>query len=294
MDSELKGLLIQTEHIVQRISHTPLPQVEIAAPRDTNYAMHLAKIVAKLSPFVANLIEYRLVEMLNMQEGIWPKGGFWKRQDPGFPDAVLIADLPPHTGIEIKTWFPLATEITARLRDSVRVFDQDQTLLALIAWVPEYIIYGRPHIIAVWIGSARSIAIARDRHYHQPPDYIVIEPEETRKRTRNLQQSNVSGYKFQGNDVQRQAAQAMFDGWGLTVTHPTYDPLYQTYLRQLRGAFPYRLDTNFAKINRIEHVGVNNFKQQVLDMHIHGLSILKWQQLLRTDGHVAIERIMQL
>lgn len=46
--------------------------------------------------------------------------------------------------------------------------------------------------------SGRSVAEARDNHYHNPPDYLVIEPEDTTSRTRNLQQTNTNGYKFQG------------------------------------------------------------------------------------------------
>ncbi len=41
----------------------------------------------------------------------------------------------------------------------------------------------------------RSIAEARDQHYHKPPDYLVVEPEDTSRRTKNLRQTNTNGYK---------------------------------------------------------------------------------------------------
>ena len=38
---------------------------------------------------------------------------------PGFPDTIFIGpNVTPSPGFEIKAWFPLATEITARFKDS--------------------------------------------------------------------------------------------------------------------------------------------------------------------------------
>ena len=50
----------------------------------------------------------------------WNGIGEWIRQDPGFPDALFKSSIiQPNPGIEIKAWFPFATEITARFKDSV-------------------------------------------------------------------------------------------------------------------------------------------------------------------------------
>jgi hypothetical protein len=117
--------------------------------------------------------------------------------------------------IEIKTWFPLATEITARFKDSIKFFNEEQTNVALVAWLPEYIIYGKPRLIGVWVGSAKSLAEARDNHYHNPPDYLVFEPEDTSSRTSNLQQTNNNGYKFQGSSEEFMLAESEVQGWGL-------------------------------------------------------------------------------
>ena len=52
--------------------------------------------------------------------------GEWIRQDPGFPDALFKSNtISPNPGIEIKAWFPFATEITARFKDSITIFSQD-------------------------------------------------------------------------------------------------------------------------------------------------------------------------
>ena len=57
------------------------------------------------------------------------------------------------------------------------------------------------------------MAKARDDHYHNPPDYLVLEPEDTKARTRNLQQTNTNGYKFQGTAAQFQEAQKIVQAW---------------------------------------------------------------------------------
>lgn len=71
---------------------------------------------------------------------------------------MFQGELEPRPGIEIKTWFPFATEITARFKDSILHFEKDQTNVAVVAWLPEFLICGRPKIIDIWTGSAKSIA----------------------------------------------------------------------------------------------------------------------------------------
>lgn len=90
--------------------------MEVSAPDDLDYAVHLAKTISKLSPLIGNTLEYRLVSLLNRQTS--NQQGKWQRQDPGFPDAVYVGNIQPRPGIELKSWFPLATEITARFKES--------------------------------------------------------------------------------------------------------------------------------------------------------------------------------
>ena len=176
-----------------------LELLEVGKPNDLEYAMFLAKTVSKLSPLVGNMLEYYMVGYLN--EHSEDLDGTWVRQDPGFPDTCYKGDVTPEPGIEVKAWFPLSTEITARFKDSVTHFEDENINIALIAWVPEYIIYGRPVVLDVCVESAKAVAVSRDLHFHDPPAYVVLEPEDTSDRTSNLQQSNTNGYKIQAEET---------------------------------------------------------------------------------------------
>ena len=251
----------------------------ISKPRSADQATMLVKVVSKLSPLVGNLIEFNTVDFLNTQKEYLPYGK-WARQDPGFPDAVFAGPISPTPGFEIKAWFPLATEITARFKDSQRHFAQDQTYVCLLAWLPENLIFGRPRIIDVCIVSGKSIAEARDNHYNNPPDYLILEPEDTTARTINLQQTNTNGYKFQGTSEELTRARQVVNTWNLEPNTYQTTNEYQSLLRQLQGAFPYRLDTNFAKIDRIVHDEIESFKRRVLSTSIQGRTIQEWSKLL--------------
>jgi hypothetical protein len=104
---QLRGL---SEHVFDLLT--------LSKSVSSNAAVNLSKVVSKLSPFLGNLIEFNTVEFLNnMPE--YHGLGVWQRQDPGFPDTIFVAPtITPTPGFEIKAWFPLATEITARFKDS--------------------------------------------------------------------------------------------------------------------------------------------------------------------------------
>lgn len=254
----------------------------VGKPADIQYARELAKIISKVSPLVGNLIELEAIAQLNQIK--WPVAGTWQRQDPGFPDAIFRGEVTPSPGVEIKTWFPFATEITARFKESLDFFDQDQTNVAVLAWVPEFIIYGRPKIVGVWIGSARELSISRDSHYHNPPDYVVMEPGETDARTVNLQQSVVGGHKFQGSKAEFDRAKAMCRELGLGKGTYSTSPDYQAKLRRLVSAFEYRVDTNFAKIDRVGNESLEAFKEKVQAMKIDGKTVKQWAKVFQEDG----------
>ena len=248
--------------------------LEVKKPRNAEHARYLSGVISKISPFVGNLLEFSIIEKLN--EADWNGLGKWVRRDPGFPDAIFEGQLKPTPGIEIKTWFPLATEITARFRDSSSFFKRNQTNVAVVAWLPEFIIYGKPKIIDIWIGSAKSIARTRDHHYHNPPDYLVFEPEDTSLRTANLQQTNTSGYKFQGSARLLAKAKEDVRKWGRKGLTFSSAPKYQKKIKELLGKYPYRLDTNFAKIDRIRHSDLEKFKARVLATRIEDRTVLEW------------------
>lgn len=260
----------------------------VSKPTSPAAAVNLSKVISKLSPLLGNLIEFNTVEFLNSQPE-YLHLGHWLRQDPGFPDTVFVSSkVTPAPGFEIKAWFPLATEITARFKDSQNHFKEDQTNVCMLAWLPDQLIFGKPQIIDVCVVSGGSVAKARDDHYHNPPDYIVLEPEDTAARTRNLQQTNTNGYKWQGTPAQFQAAKQIVASWGSSGQSYKPTPEYQALLRQLLNRYPYRLDTNFAKMDRISHGNIEDFKQRVLGTTIHGMAIGEWSRLLSGGTDILI------
>lgn len=188
-----------------------LDLISIKKPASVAAAVNLARIVSKLSPILGNLIEFNAVERLNGQEIFHQHP--WVRQDPGFPDALLTG-VSPETGFEIKAWFPFATEITGRFKESQRRLARSNIHVCLLAWLPTNLIYGTPKLLQVEVFPAASVARARDSHYHQPPRYVIVEPEDTSERPRNLQQTNTNGFRFQGSDSELQKATAFVNSWG--------------------------------------------------------------------------------
>lgn len=270
----------------------------VAKPVSPEAAMNLAKVVSKLSPLVGNMIEFNTCEFLNEKQEF--RGlGRWRRQDPGFPDVVFEGSVMPTPGFEVKAWFPLATEITARFKDSQAHFSDDKTYVAMIAWLPEFVIFGRPKIIGVTIASGASVAKARDEHYHNPPNYLVREPEDTSNRTRNLQQTNTNGYKWQAHDNpseegrRQAAAEQLIKTWGTNGRTYSTDVDYQERLKSLMGQFGnYRLDTNYAKMDRIGHTGIESFADTVYETPFHGLTIGEWNNLLARGSERQIKDVL--
>ncbi|MBW4505392.1 MAG: hypothetical protein KME64_02600 [Scytonematopsis contorta HA4267-MV1] len=266
--------------------------LDISKPISIDAAVNLTKVISKLSPLLGNLIEFNTIEFLNKQND-FSEFGKWQRQDPGFPDTIFVGKVQPTPGLEIKAWFPLATEITARFKQSQNHFQFDQTYVAMLAWLPEKIIYGKPRILDVCLISGLSVAIARDAHYHNPPDYLVIEPEDTTQRTANLQQTNTNGYKFQGSNEELLEAQAIVDSWGneAKIYKPSRD--YQLLLRELLIRYKYRLDTNFAKMDRIVHPSIEEFKQRIYNMKLSSMTIAQWNKLLSSRKEDNIRDCLQ-
>ncbi len=283
-----KDILAKAKTELTTLDKHLIDVLDITRPPSLEYAKQLTKVISKLSPLLGNMIEFSTVDLLN--ETDWKNEGKWIRQDPGFPDALFKSDtIVPNPGIEIKAWFPLATEITARFKDSVTIFENDNIDMALIAWLPENVIWGKPQIIDALVVSGKSVAQARDTHYHRPPDYLVFEPEDTSNRTANLQQTNTNGYKLQTDKCNLEDAKAVVESWG--EDKKLYSPLpeYQKLLRTLYGQFVYRLDTNYAKIDRIEHSEIESFKQKVLETEFKGKSIKSWSDIFSSGNESLLE-----
>jgi hypothetical protein len=278
---------------LQRLQGHVFDVLTVSKPVSVVAAVNLAKVISKLSRLLGNMIEFNTIEVLNSVKS-FRSIGKWVRQDPDFPDTIFKGSITPTPGFEIKAWFPMATEITARFKDSQNHFADDHTYVAMLAWLPEHLIYGKPKIIGVCVASGKSVSEARDAHYHNPPDYLVLEPEDTRLRTRNLQQTNTNGYKFQGTRRQLRQAEKLVKGWGGKgqIYRPT--PEYQLKLRQLLAKFPYRLDTNYAKMDRIEHAGIEAFKKSIERKEFHGTPVSEWSRILSSQDDAAIRMAVEM
>ncbi len=274
-----EAITIASGHLNKLPGHT-FDLLSLSKPNTVKAAINLTKIVSKLSPLVGNLIEFNIVEFLNTHNELRSLGE-WKRQDPGFPDTLFVGQITPAPGFEVKAWFPLATEITARFKDSQNHFLEDQTYVTMLAWLPEFIIYGQLKIIDILIVSGASVAKSRDDHYHNPPDYLVLEPEDTSGRTQNLQQTNTNGYKFQKEKGGFDTAVERVTSWGDVGKEYKPTPEYQELVRTLIREFDYRLDTNFAKMDRIGNAAIEEFKTRVHNTQYKGMTvgeaIGKWQ-----------------
>lgn len=244
-------------------------------------APFLGLIVSKLSPIIGNLLERRIVQLLSEAET--EHGLRWVRQDPGFPDALLVAPSGASTnaGYEVKAWYALSTEITGRFRESQNLLAGKDVRVVLVAWMMSHVVYGQPVILDVLTSPALSLAQARDRHYHHPPKYLIVEPGDTTARTSNLQQTNVNGYRLQETGSLLAMADRDAAARRLPVTTPPHSAAAQDLARELMSKFPYRLDTNFAKIDRIDHEGIEAFKAGVLGGRMRGNTLSQWARLLR-------------
>lgn len=263
--------------------------IDIKKPPTPDIALNLVKFNSKLSPLIANFIEVETCNFLNSQD-CFKSIGQWKRQDPDFPDIIFQSSLQPNPGFEIKAWFPLATEMTARFKDSQNEFINNQTNVTIIAWLPEFLIYGQPKIIGVFVTSAQSIAQARDNHYFNPPDYLVVEPLDTSMRTRNLQQSNTSGYKWQATcEELKKEAELLVNNFG---NFNSSIEQRQRLVNSLMQKYLYRLDTNYAKLDRINHKGINDFINLIYNFNMYNRKIREWYRLFQSDEQTILQGLI--
>lgn len=243
-------------------------------------APFLAQIVSKLSPMIGNLLERRIIQVLAEEA---ENGYSWIRQDPGFPDAALVDPAGDKTdsGFEVKAWYAFSTELTGRFRESRNLLAGKDVRLVVVAWAMSHLVYGTPQILGVISIPADEVAKSRDDHYFVPPKYLTVEPNDTTERTRNLQQSNVSGYRFQEtNDDALERAETWARERGLAAIEP-HTLAAQELVSKLMSDFNYRLDTNFAKIDRIDNAEIETFKSAIMDAAFREKKISDWTKLLR-------------
>lgn len=244
-------------------------------------APFLGQIVSKLSPMIGNLLERRIIQILDQNADVSGHAMHWRRQDPGFPDAILVDDAEQSTGsgYEVKAWYALSTELTGRFRESQNLLRPRNVRLVIVAWCMSHLVYGVPQILDVLTVPGIEVAASRDNHYHKPPDYLIVEPGDTTARTRNLQQTNVNGYKLQDQSRLLEAQQIVQRHPGRLAEPPSGEA--QSLVQELIAAFPYRLDTNFAKVDRVDNSDIEGFKGRVLAMTIRDRSLAAWTRILK-------------
>lgn len=274
-DDELEQSLARANQALLELAGEDVDAIEVKSVR-AEEAPFLAKIVSKLSPMVGNLMEQRIVELLD-ESALHGYG--WHRQDPGFPDAILKTDAgdSTNTGFEIKAWYVLSTEITGRFKESQNILAGRRVNVAIVAWCMSHLIYGKPKILGVLTVPGTELAASRDKHYHQPPENLTIEPQDTTARTANLQQSNVNGFKLQEADSDPAVLQAVRADYARRRRKPDpHTAESQADALELQNKLVYRLDTNFAKIDRVGNADVEKFKRQILAERYLGKSFAEW------------------
>ena len=60
------------------------------------------------------------------------------------------------------------------------------------------------------------------------------------------------------------------------------------------GKFTYRLDTNYAKIDRIQHKGLEKFKLDILGTKMHGYTLKEWSKMIADKENDTLELIKDL
>ncbi len=279
MDNTLADQWIaKAEQKLKSLAGEEIPALSLNS-LDASEAPFLGQIVSKLSPMIGNLLENRIVNFLNETRD---QDHYWVRQDPDFPDALLKATSGIETGVgfEVKAWYALSTELTGRFRESVNLLEGKNIKVVVVSWMMSHVVYGTPKILDVLVVDALDVAKSRDNHYHNPPDYLINEPIDTTARTRNLKQTNVLGYKWQETDESRSKKAHAFVEKHPGASSEPHTPAAQALVDDLMNTYKYRLDTNFAKIDRIDNAEIEAFKSKVLGMKVRDKTLTEWQKLL--------------
>lgn len=243
--------------------------------------------LAKFSSVLSNLLEVHVVERLNdynAVNSVWP-GHKWINQDPYFPDCILVPlhghdpKLDTHglMGIEVKIWYPMATELTARINESQTNKGLENSILLIGAWMPISLIWGKIGTIGVGIFNLDEVIKCRDDKWFNPPKELITEPFDTEKRTSNLQQTNVVFWELQDGADE---ANKIVQDWPSRQYSPDLET--QNRIRSLinHDAISYRQENqNRNKIQRIGHSGIDRFKKEMRNKTVCGKSLDGWLKL---------------
>lgn len=118
--NDVQAEMARAEKTLKNLVGEELSTISISSP-SADEAVFLGQNISKLSPIIGNLIERRITHLLTEEDA--EHGMKWQRQDPLFPDALLVDSQGKSTsaGFEVKAWYVLSTELTGRFRESVNL-----------------------------------------------------------------------------------------------------------------------------------------------------------------------------
>jgi len=243
--------------------------------------------LAKFSSVLSNLLEVHVVDQLNEYNrinNVWP-GYRWISQDPYFPDCILVpleghdpsTDTHGVMGIEVKIWYPMATELTGRLNESQATVGLGNSVLLIGAWIPNFIIWGQIETLAVGIFDILDVIRTRDNRWFYPPAALITEPRDTSERTSNLQQTNVSFWEIQSG---RELASNIVELWP-TMEYSTEEEMQDRIHDLLNHPnIDYRPENqNRNKIQRIGHSGIREWQLEISQIEICARQLREWFRL---------------
>lgn len=87
-------------------------------------------------------------------------------------------------------------------------------------------------------------------------------------------------------------AARLVSSWGDKAKEYSPDLDYQNETRELIRSFPYRLDTNFAKMDRIGLDSLEQFKKNILEKTYAGITISSWSKGIKSCDTKLLEDII--
>lgn len=209
--------------------------------------------ISKAAALVSGVVEDRIPELLNrVRSQTWDEDGDlhayeFRRMTIGFPDIQLVERADPERFIfemEAKSWYILATDpMTARFETSGSAV-REGTLIAVVAWMLDGIVSGRPKLLRIHVDDARRLAEVRDAAW------IATDPAGSHKVT---QPDNPPGTSR--SQLRTQATAEMRDAQG------NWRPESE----------------NFGKLHRLYDFALQSFESGVWDLVAAGKPLGQWR-----------------
>jgi hypothetical protein len=215
--------------------------------------------IAKAAALVSGVVEDRIPELLNrVRAQTWDEDGEFhayefRRMTIGFPDIQLVERSNPGHFIfelEAKSWYILATDaLTARYETSADAV-RPGTLIAIVAWILDGIVSGRPKLLRIYVDDAQRLANGRDDAWTRIDplgSHRVTQPENPAATPRSL--------------LKTQAIAEMLDANG------SWRPESE----------------NFGKLERLYDPDIQTFRDTTLELIAAGKTLGNWRSFITTN-----------